>query len=133
MNKIKLCGLALAGLLYMAGFGTITANAAETNTGSATLSEVNKDKNSKDAAFDQRVKKAEGAWQSLTKQQKEDIYALLEAEMNDEAKLLDKMVEYKVLDKTDADRFKAFKVQKLKNLRESGEFPLMKKRPRKEQ
>ncbi|SHO48716.1 hypothetical protein [Anaerocolumna xylanovorans] len=133
MNKIKLCGLALTGLLYAAGLGTITANAAETNTGSATLSEVNKDKNSKDAAFDQKIKKAETAWQSLTKQQKEDIYALLEAEMDDEAKLLDKMAEYKVLDKTDADRFKAFKVQKLKNLRESGEFPLMKKKPRKEQ
>lgn len=133
MNKIKLCGLALAGLIYLAGSGSITVNAAETNTESATLSEVKKDKNSKDAAFDQKIKKAESVWQSLTKEQKEEIYTLLEAEMNDEARLLDKMVELNVLDKTDADRFKAFKVQKLKNLRESGEFPLMKKKPRKEQ
>lgn len=133
MNRIKLCGLALAGFIYLAGFGSITVNAAETNTESATLSEGKKDRNSKDAAFDQKIQKAESAWQTLTKAQKEEIYALLETEMNDEAKLLDKMVELKVLDKSDADRFKAFKVEKLKKLRESGELPLMKKKRGKEQ
>ncbi|WP_033168623.1 hypothetical protein [Clostridium sp. KNHs205] len=128
MNKIKLCGLALAGFIGLTGLGTITVNAADTNTESATLSEVKNDRDSKDAAFDEKIQKAENAWQSLTKEQKEDIYALLEAEMDDEAKLLDKMVEYKVLDKSDSDRFKAFKTQKLKKLRENGEFPLMKRK-----
>lgn len=130
MNRIKLCGLALAGMIALTGLGTITANAAETNTESATLSEGNKGKNSKDAAFDQKIKKAESAWQSLTPEQKEEVYKLLETEMDDEAKLLDKMVELKVLDKEDAARFKAFKTQKLEKLRENGEFPLMKKKAR---
>lgn len=130
MNKIKLCGLALAGIISLTGLGTITANAAEANTESTALSEGNKDKNSKNAAFDEKIKKAESAWQALTSEQKEDIYMLLETEMNDEAKLLDKMVELKVLDKADADKFKAFKTQKLKKLRENGEFPLMKKKSR---
>lgn len=128
MNKMKLCGLALAGFIGLTGLGTITVNAADTNTESATLSEVKHDKDSKEAAFDEKIQKAENAWKSLTKDQKEDIYALLEAEMDDEAKLLDKMVEYKVLDKSDSDRFKAFKTQKLKKLRENGEFPLMKRK-----
>ncbi|WOO35125.1 hypothetical protein R2R35_15120 [Anaerocolumna sp. AGMB13020] len=128
MNKMKLCGLALAGFIGLTGLGTITVNAADTNTESATLSEVKHDKDSKEAAFDEKIQKAENAWKSLTKEQKEDIYALLEAEMEDEAKLLDKMVEYKVLDKSDSDRFKAFKTQKLKKLRENGEFPLMKRK-----
>ncbi len=128
MNKMKLYGLALAGFIGLTGLGTITVNAADTNTESATLSEVKHDKDSKDAAFDEKIQKAENAWQSLTKEQKEDIYALLEVEMEDEAKLLDKMVEYKVLDKSDSDRFKAFKTQKLKKLRENGEFPLMKRK-----
>ena len=128
MNKMKLCGLALAGFIGLTGLGTITVNAADTNTESATLSEVKNDRDSKDAAFDEKIQKAENAWQSLTKEQKEDIYALLEAEMDDEAKLLDKMVEYKVLDKSDSDRFKAIKTQKLKKLRENGEFPLMKRK-----
>lgn len=129
MNKLKLCGLALAGFIGLTGLGTITANAADTNTESATLSEVkNNEKDGKNAAFDKKIKKAENVWQSLNKEQKEEIYVLLEAEMEDEAKLLDKMVEYKVLDKSDADRFKAYKTQKLKMLRENGEFPLMKKK-----
>lgn len=133
MYKAKLCSFAVACMIGSIGLSPMTVLASETNTESITLSERDKDQEKKRAAFEEAIKKANEKWNTLTKEQKSEIYGLIENEMKAEMKLIDKFVEFGVMQKTDADSFKIHMMEKLNRLKESGEFPLFRQNGRKKQ
>ncbi|MDF2802400.1 MAG: hypothetical protein K0S61_2303 [Anaerocolumna sp.] len=131
MTKAKLCGFAIISAIGIAGLGSITTVTAETKTESVTLTENKKDHNSKKAEFEKKMKAAEEKWNTLTQAQKDEVYVLLMAEMDNESKVLEKLAELGVLEKSDVDIMKAFKLEMYNRLKESGEFPFSRGKGRK--
>ena len=131
MYKAKLCGFAIACMVGLFGLSPITTLAAETNTESVTKSEVNKDHKDKKAAFEEKMKKASEKWKALTAKQKEEVYALIESEIKIENNLMDKLVEFGVMEKEDAVTFKAHILDRFNKIKKNGEFPLLRQKVRK--
>ncbi|WP_029502278.1 hypothetical protein [Lachnoclostridium phytofermentans] len=129
MNKAKLSSFAIAGVIGLASFNPITTLAAETKTESTTQTEINTDGSEtkdKKAEFDKKMKAARERWNSLSQTQKDEVYTLLENEINEHNKLLDRLVELKLLDRSDVDNYKANHATKYQKIKESGEYPLFK-------
>lgn len=124
MFKTKICGLAIALMIGCVGINPVNVSAADTNSGSVTLSEKDKDQKDQRAAFEEAIRKADEKWNTLTEKQKTEVYALMENEMNAEIKLIDKLVEFGVFSKEDAASIKTRMQQKLNELKTNGEFPL---------
>ncbi|MFV0341920.1 MAG: hypothetical protein ACK5JH_03385 [Anaerocolumna sp.] len=131
LSKAKLCGFAMIGAIGLAGFGSITTVAAETKTDTVTLTESEKDQKGQKANFDKKMKAAEEKWNTLTADQKDEVYALLMVELDSEMKVLDKLAELGVLETTDVEILKAFKLELYNKFKESGEFPFSKRKGRK--
>lgn len=128
MNKAKLSSFAIAGAIGLASLSPITTVAAETKTESTTQAEIKtdcKDCKDKKAEFDKKMKAAREKWSSLSQMQKDEVYSLLENNMRENNKVLDKLVELKVLEQTDVDVLKANQATKYQKMKESGEFPLL--------
>lgn len=132
MYKAKLCGFAIACVIGLAGLAPITAFAAEVDTESVTLSEKNNDKKDKKTAYSDAIREAKEKWNTLTIQQKNEIYKLLEDEMKAQIALMDKLVEFGIMKKDDADKFKIHMARKLEEVKASGEFPLIRQREKKQ-
>jgi len=131
MLKTKLCGFAIAFMVGFLGFSPIAAAAAETNSESVTLSEKKndqKDQKDKRAAFEEKMKQAREKWNTLTAKQKNEVYTLLENEMMIEKQVLDKLVEFGVMDKNDANNLVNRMTQNYNKAKESGEFPFFKQK-----
>lgn len=129
MYKAKLCGFAIACMVGLVGISPTTTFAAETNTESATLSEVNHKE--KDAAFEEKVKKASEKWETLTEKQKEKVYSLLEDKVKSEMKLIGQLVEYGVIEEEDATNMKAHMMENFSKVKQSGKFPLQRNKSKK--
>lgn len=128
MNKAILSSFAIACMSGVIMLSPLNTFAAETNSESVTLSENSKGQNEKRAAFEEKMKKASDKWKTLTTKQKDEIYSLIENEMQTETKLMDKLVEFGILEKVDAETFKAYMLDKYNKMKESGEFPLYQKK-----
>jgi DNA-binding protein Fis len=134
MVKAKFRGFAIACIAACLSLSPVSAFAAETNTESVTLSDnKNQNQNDKKAAFDDAMKKATDKWNALTDKQKAEVYALIEDEIKAEMRLMDKLVEFGIINKEDASAFKAHIMNKFNKLRESGQFPLSRQRSSKKQ
>jgi DNA-binding protein Fis len=135
MFKAKLRGFAIACMIGCVSLSPVYAFAAETNTESVTLSEKDKSQNQNDrkAAFDETMKKAMEKWNALTDQQKAEVYSLIENEMKAEIKLMDKLVEFEIINKEDATAFKARLMDRFNKIKESGQFPLSRQKGSKKQ
>lgn len=127
MFKTKLFGLSIALMIGCLGISPVNVLAAETNSESVTLSEKEKEPKDKKAAFDDSMKKASEKWNSLTDQQKNEVYTLIEDEMKAEIKLMDKLVELGLLKKEDATLLKSRMQERFTELKKNGEFPFQKK------
>ncbi len=123
MLKAKLCTLAIACTVGFLVFNPRTAFAAETDTESVTLSEIENGHKDREAAYDDKMKEVYDSWNALTKKQKNEIYSLLELELNAEIKVMDKLAEYKVLDKEDAETIKSRMKENFKRAKENSDFP----------
>lgn len=124
MYKAKLCGFAIACMVGFVGINSISSYAAETNTESATLSETNKSEKDNKAAFEEKMKIASEKWQALTAKQKDEVYTLLEKDLQTEIKVMDKLAKLGVLEKADVEIIKAHMLNRFKEVKESGELPL---------
>jgi hypothetical protein len=127
MYKAKLCGFAIACMVGFASISPISAFATETNTESVTLSDKN-DQDEKKAAFEKKLKLARKNWYSLTEQQRAEVYALVENELKDEIRILEKLVELKVMEKEDVAYLKARMMAHFNEMKDNGDFPLFKQR-----
>lgn len=128
MNKAKLSSFAIAGAIGLASLSPITTVAAETKAESTTQAEIKtdcKDCKDKKAEFDKKMKAAREKWSSLSQTQKDEVYSLLENNMEENNKVLDKLVELKVLEQSDAEKIKANQATRYQKIKESGEFPLL--------
>jgi hypothetical protein len=124
MYKAKLCGFAIACMVGFVGINPISAYAADTNTESATLSETNKNDKDNKAAFEEKMKVASEKWNALTAKQKDEVYTLLDKDLQAEIKLMDKLVTLGVLQKADVEMIKAHMQDRLKKIKASGDLPL---------
>jgi predicted transcriptional regulator YheO len=128
MNKSKLCSFIIAGLIGFVGIVPMNTFASEVKTETKTQSET---KDEKDNNFNEKMNKASEQWKKLTAKQKDVVYALLQNQMNEEIKLMDKLVEFGVMDKEDAEKIQAHMLMRFKKMKESGEFPLMRQKSNK--
>lgn len=124
MFRAKLGSFAIACMLGCASLNPVYAFAAETTAESVTMSENAQNQKDKKAAFDEAMKKATDKWNSLSAKQKSEVYALIENEMKSEIKLMDKFVEFEIIDKNDAAAFKARLMERFSKMKKGGEFPL---------
>lgn len=125
MNKAKLSSFAIAGVIGLASLSPITTLAADTKTEATTQTEMKADCKDKKAEFEKKLKVASEKWSSLNQTQKNEVYTLLENKVKESNKVLDKLVELKVLDQSDAENMKTRNTEKYQKMKESGEFPLL--------
>ena len=125
MFKARLFGIAIATVIAATGISPVTALAAESDSQTVELSEKDKDHKGNRALFEQKMNNAIKKWNTLTTEQKKDVYALLDNEIKAQNKLLDKLVDLGVVTKEDAAMLKAERTLRYNKLKESGEFPLM--------
>lgn len=126
MLKTRLFGMAIATTVAFTGISPVTALAAAADTKTIELSEKDKDQRGNRALFEEKMNNAIKKWNTLTTEQKNDVYALLENEIKAENRILDKLVDLEVLTKEDAATLKAERMVRFAKLKESGEFPFMK-------
>lgn len=131
MTKAKLCSFAIAGAIGLASLSPVTTIAAETTAESTTQTENKTDHKVKKAEFEKKMKAAREKWNALTQEQKNEIYAMLENEMNEENRILDKLVELGVFEQSDIGSLKEFRLDRYNRMKESGEFPFARGRGRK--
>jgi hypothetical protein len=132
MLKAKVCFFAAACMAGIISLSPITAMAAETDTESVTLSEKDRNQSENQSAFKEKLQQSREKWNTLSAKQKEEVYSLIEARIQTENKLMDKLVELGVMQKADTDKLKAHMSDKFKKMKESGEFPMMRFRGRKD-
>lgn len=125
MLKAKLCSIAIAGIIGLAGISPLHIYAADAGNESVTLSETKSNHREKKAAFEKKLKEANEKWNALTDEQKADVYALLEEEIQVRNRLIDKLVELEIMDSNDAKNFKAHMSEGYDKVKESGEFPIV--------
>jgi ribosomal protein S20 len=131
MLKTRLFGIVAAIAVTVIGVTPVTAFAAETDTGTMTLSEKDKDHKGSRALFEEKVNEAIKKWNTLSTDQKNEVYTLLDEERKAQDKVLDKLAELGVMDKKDTERMKSRRADHMKKLKESGDFPLLRQRGRK--
>lgn len=127
MYKAKLFGLAVACILG-SGSIPITVLAADMQTESATVSDMDRNQKDNRSSFDDTMRKANEKWNALSDSQKEQVYSLVENEMKAEMQLFDKMAELGVMEKNDVAAIKNHMQDRLNQLRASGEFPFVRQR-----
>lgn len=128
MYKAKLLSIAVACMLGLGSISPIAVLAAEAKTDSATVSEKDNNKKDNRSAFDEAMKKANEKWNALSSSQKDDVYALVENEMNAEIQLFDKLAELGVMEKNDVAVIKNHMQERLNQLKASGDFPFVRQR-----
>ena len=126
MLKTRLFGIAIAIAVAITGFSPVTASAAAAESQTVELSEKDKDHKGNRALIEEKMNNAIKKWNTLTTEQKKDVYALLENEMKAQNKLLDKLVDLGVIAKEDAVMLKLERMDRFNKLKEGGDFPLMK-------
>ena len=122
MDKGKICGFIIAGMIGFLSISPVTTFAAELNTESVTQAE-NQLYEDTQAAVKEKMKKASEKWNTLNDKQKEEVYLLLKQELNAQSQLMDKLAELGVLDKEDTEKMKSHLLDRYNKLKESGEFP----------
>ncbi len=126
MLKTRLFGFAIATAVAFTGISPVTALAAAADTKTVELSEKDKDHKGNRALFEEKMNNAIKKWNTLTTEQKKDVYALLENKIKAENRILDMLVDLEVMTKDDAAAMKAERMVRFAKLKESGEFPFMK-------
>lgn len=127
MDKGKIKGLVIAGIIGCMCISPITTLAAELDSESVTQAEDNLLEDRK-SAVKEKMKKASEKWNTLTDQQKVEIYLLLQQQMEVETKIIDKLAELEILEKEDADEMKAHLQEGYNKMKENGEFPFQRGR-----
>ena len=128
MVKAKLCTFAVACMIGFIGLCPGAVYAADTDSGAAALSEKDNEQKDRRSTFEEKMQKAADNWNTLTNKQKNEIYSLLENSLKSENKVMDKLVEYGVLEKEDAAAIKTNMANSLNSMRESGDFPFYRQR-----
>ncbi len=126
MLKARLFGFAIATVVAITGISPVTALAAAEKTQTVELSEKDKDQKGNRALFEEKMNNAIKKWNTLTTEQKKDVYTLLENEIKANNRIIDKLVDLEVMAKEDAAMLKADRMVRFNKLKESGDFPLMK-------
>lgn len=127
MKKSKLCSFVIATAIGSIAFAPTMVSANDNTGASAIVSEVSNNSKDTKASFDQKIKKADEAWKALTDEQRNEIYAMLEDEVNIELNVLNKLVEYGILEKLDAEILSKHLLERFESIKNSDEFPLFKK------
>ena len=125
MDKGKLCGLVITGMIGFLSMSPVTTFAAETNTESVTQTDYNKVQQDRKTVFREKMKKASEKWNSLTAQQKQEVYSLMEQDMEIDNQIMDKLADLKIIEKQDAEMIKSHMKNRYDKVKESGEFPFM--------
>ena len=122
MDKGKICGLVIAGMIGFLSISPVTTFAAELDTESVTQAE-NRLYEETQAAVKEKMKKASEKWNTLNDKQKEEVYLLLKQEVDAQNQVMDKLAELGILEKEDTEKMKAHLLDRYNKLKESGEFP----------
>lgn len=122
MLKTKLCGFAIACMVGFLGISPISVLAAETDIGSITLSNRDKDDENKSASKE-RWKQAKEKWNSLSDKQKDEVYSLLEKEIKANIKVMEKLSNLGIIQKEDCEAIIAHVEEEFKDAKEDREFP----------
>ena len=73
---------------------------------------------------EEEKKQMKEKWSALSKEQKEEVYKLIEQKDVMDGQILDKLVSFGVIDKEDATQMKERRKEGLAKMKESGEFPM---------
>ncbi len=134
MHK-RLCAAGMA-LLMAACFNVPVGATAADDYEEYSIDVANNEKEKpSDEEREKRIARMEASmkkWESLSKEQKAEVYKLLEEEQSVNDKILDKMVALGVLDKEDAAEMKANIKDCLTKMKEEGRYPFGRPRPKKE-
>lgn len=122
MDKGKICGFIITGMIGFLSISPVTTFAAELDTESVTQAE-NQLHEATQTAVQEKMKKASEKWDALNENQKEEVYLLLSQELEVQSQLMDKLAELGILEKEDTEKMKAHLLDRYNKLKQSGEFP----------
>lgn len=124
----KLCSFAIISLIGIAGLNHTDALAAESNVSSMTLSENNHDYDEGRSKFREEMKEARSHWDTLTANQKDKVYDLIENELTARIEVMEQLAKYQVLEEDDVAEAKSHMIESFKERKANGEFPLSRKK-----
>lgn len=125
--KSKLCSLVIATAIGSIAFVPTKVFAKDTIGTSVIVSENMNQKKDTKTSFDEKIRKANDVWKSLTNEQRNEIFSMLEEEVNIELNVLNKLVEYGILDKVDGDILSKHLLERFETIKNSEDFPLFRK------
>jgi hypothetical protein len=112
-------------MLGSLGIKSTSVFAAETNTVTVTPSETRENQPSNENAYEEKFRKANEKWNTLSQNQKNEVYSLMELRLNTDLKTIDKLAELGVIQKEDADQLKAYKLSEFQKVKQKGVLPLL--------
>lgn len=115
--------IAVGSLVGLLGVGPIQSFESRANINS-NYSVIQYGQETEQEYYRERTQKAKENWNKLTKAQKEEVYKLVNNRLKENNKILDKLVEFGVMDKADAESIKNKRIEKFNSMKEAGEFPL---------
>ena len=122
MFKKELCTFAVALSMGLAVAAPVTTFATETKA-QELITNKKEENQKRKGQFEEKMKNAREKWNALSDKQKNEVYGLLEQEVEVETKLFKKLVDFGVMEKEDADKSISYLKDCLKRLKESKEFP----------
>ncbi len=138
MKKFLATGLivlSLIGTVNTPGFAAEN-NAASNSGGTSSVTEDYKgkqnltpeqkaEKEAKRKEWHAKIKNSQKNWSALTDAQKNEIYSLIDKEIDDKILVIDKYAAYGVIDKAAADKMKTRLNEQKTKMRQSGKFPMI--------
>lgn len=131
MKKSKLCGLAIAAFIGGMAFNPATVTASDISLEPVSVSEPSREQKELKAAFNKKMEKANETWKSLTNEQRNEIYVLLESEVEIEIQVLNKLVEFNILEEQDAKILETYMRERFNELKKKEDFPLFRSKGKK--
>ena len=131
MLKTRLFGAAIACAVAMIGLNPAAAFAADTDTQTEVKPKNDENRKESKALYEEKMNNAIRKWDALTADQKDEVYTLMEEEIKQQDKLLDKLAELGVMDKKDVKKLQSGRTEWFNKMRQSGKFPLLKQKGRK--
>ena len=120
MKRSLLFSIAIGSMMGLLSLGPVQTIAANDNTSFSVVA-MKKDK---EEEYKEKIEKAKENWNALSREQKDEVYKLVNNRIKEDNKILDKLVEFGVMEKADAEFLKNSRLERFGKMKEKGDFPL---------
>lgn len=138
MKKMLVTGMAVLSLMGSVHASALALNSAPNVDANSSISDSNVEKQksqltpeqkaereAKKKEWNAKIQESQKKWSALTDAQKNEIYDLMEKQIDIKIQMIDKYTANGVIDKDTAEKMKARLLERKTNMRSSGKMPML--------